>query len=402
MMLWGKGKRFGTKSLPQTNPDPATDHGGGAADGGSPTLVNFSEYLRKQLVVSKHLFNASQGWMNEDNPISQKDSQQLIKTLTTKKTSKDSLTGGMNKSSSKKKNKNKKSKDRHSSPQRPVVVVGNPHEGGGGGGKLSIQTPWENRRPRPAPLSEPLSPTTPFMESQPMSRPFSPAGGGAGGTSGGGYGNVSDDDGIRQEDGGEDEEVEENYYDSDHIEDHSPIKIKPIKATKKKIYTNQYIAESDTPGPGSYNIATSLIKPSFNRVFVEPPPATTTNHPSSAFTYSPPNYLRQTTASLFRSYDAPCNHVEDKHSIAWESPTKQTMMYSMQAFKASKSQGRSSHRAHSAPMSRSHGSPFNRQYPPLSDNVIHRWSSEAEFSYARGLRSPSDVRGKVKQNVLSF
>lgn len=340
-MLWGKGKRFGTKSLPQTNPDPATDHGGGSAiiDGGSPTLVNFSEYLRKQLVVSKHLFNASQNWMNEDNPMSQKkgdsSSSQPItttmnKTLTTKKTSKDSLTGGMtNKTQSKKKNK-KKSKDRNS-PQRPV------DGGSGGGGKLSIQTPWENSRPRPAPLSEPISPTTPFMDSQPMSRPFSPnvsAGAGAGSD----RNRKVDDydyDGIRQEDGGEEDGEENNYYDSDHIEDHSPIKIKPIKATKKKIYTNQYIAESDTPGPGSYNIATSLLKPSFNRVFVEPPPATTTNHPST-FTYSPPNYLRQTTASLFRSYDAPCNHIEDKHSIAWESPTKQTMMYSMQAFKASK------------------------------------------------------------------
>lgn len=47
--------------------------------------------------------------------------------------------------------------------------------------------------------------------------------------------------------------------------------------------------------------------------------------------------------------------------------------------------------------------PFNKQYPPVGDKVINRWTTEAQLSLTQGRRphSPSENK-QVKQNLKSF
>ncbi len=59
------------------------------------------------------------------------------------------------------------------------------------------------------------------------------------------------------------------------------------------------------PGPGSYHHPESLVKPSFNRVYTEPPPAHSTFDTSKKKSAGLRNYLRPTTAIKKRMESKP-------------------------------------------------------------------------------------------------
>lgn len=253
-MLWSHQNRFASRNVYHTGPDPAADSGGGQPS--SPTIVNFSDYLRKQFAHSKNFFKAATIWSENslEIPISRSGARKPAPGQQQQKKAKES-------GSKKKKGRHRRgSVDRHMSStvlEVPMVPDGWPMD-------------------EPSQVCELMEPVSDITSSEVF----------------------------------------------------SPPKIKPIKVMKKKIYTNHYIDDGDVPGPGTYNIATSLVKPTFNRVFMEPPPAM----------QGAPNYLRQTTASIFRTVDSPTNHVveDNNDAMLWESPTKQSLVNEMKTFKTTK------------------------------------------------------------------
>lgn len=80
-------------------------------------------------------------------------------------------------------------------------------------------------------------------------------------------------------------------------------------------------------------------------------------------------------------------------------------MHSIKAFKSKPSSGQ---RTKSAGKACSHvkaESPFNAQYPPISNKSILRWCSECQLSYSHGLKTHSQLensKSRIKQNVVSF
>jgi hypothetical protein len=170
----------------------------------------------------------------------------------------------------------------------------------------------------------------------------------------------------------------------------SSIKLKPSRLAKKLIYTNHYIKDKDIPGPGAYNLATTLAKPTFNRIYAEPLPAMFGSSSS-------PSYLKHTSATTLKKFDPPVI----EHSIITKSSPKSALFFSIQRFNSTTAmRSMPGHRqVWSKPTS-----PFNQQYPPISDAVIQRWSSEAALSYKKGLRPPSLLRDRSqqRQNSPSF
>ncbi len=73
--------------------------------------------------------------------------------------------------------------------------------------------------------------------------------------------------------------------------------------------------DNTMPGPGSYHHPESLVKPSFNRVYTEPPPANGTFGTSKKKTAGLRNYLRPTTAIKKRMESKPLVSRHFSHNV---------------------------------------------------------------------------------------
>lgn len=288
-MLWGKGNRFTAKELLSTGPDPAVDRGSGPPS--SPALVNFTDYVRKQLVQSKQFFKASNIWSDQESEIP------LAKSAPVNVLEKPSIAKkASSKEKSKKKGKHKRASrsarvDQHASPSHQPTT--------GAQWEMSAAVAMMEQVELPTVVGQ----TAEFPGGDELRLSF---------------------ENLRATDSRPEDNMEEKQ-----VIHHSPPKIKPIKIMKKKIYTSPCTPINDIPGPGTYNIAGSLIKPTFNRVYSEPPPAL----PES----TGPSYLRHTTASHCRNIDFPTNFVPEKDSIVVSPPVASLLSLRAEKYYAAQS-----------------------------------------------------------------
>eukprot|EP01031_Cornospumella_fuschlensis_P028631 gene28631-34564_t len=189
--------------------------------------------------------------------------------------------------------------------------------------------------------------------------------------------------------------------------------LRPSKLLKKKIYVAPYIDDKmDIPGPGTYNIATSLIKASHNKVYTSPPPINHTPHTHVHM----PNYLKHTAASLYKDEKDRDNEndavaAENSHvhtsSVYITLPTHHPANASKRPRK--KRPGHtahpSSHPNHPAAAAAATTSPICPHYPPVIAKCI--WESEAHRGgrsgrKARDLLAAGSSGKNAKEKVVPF
>lgn len=162
----------------------------------------------------------------------------------------------------------------------------------------------------------------------------------------------------------------------------SPTKRVPLMKQKPKIIP---ITCESIPGPGSYHIERSLIKPSFNRVYSEPPSPIVTN-----------NNNNNTNSNSFKDSISPT--LWNSHKGAYFNK----ISFKMKSTSTPENPFPSNH-FNQAAYGNSYGSPskkinkednlFGNRYPLPSDKTVRRWKSISQDSYINhASRSPASTK----------
>lgn len=161
--------------------------------------------------------------------------------------------------------------------------------------------------------------------------------------------------------------------------------------------------DKTVPGPGSYNVQQSLIKPTFNRVYTEPPPASSFNIKKKSNSIK--GYLRPTSSIKKRLENKTLwnSHRESRSNILRTNSAPDTrasldftIISSPVSPKPSRSKAYAAAKASLTPDGRSQkrkqNQIYGKRYPPVSEKIIRRWISYSHDSYPdyskRSLMSP--------------